>query len=41
LRRIILAVWEAVLDSFIESLFDLWWDRCQAVIDANGGPTRY
>ena len=41
LRRIILAAWEAVPDSFIESLLDSWWDRCQAVIDANGGPTKY
>ena len=41
LRQIILAAWEAVPDSFIESLLDSWWDRCQAVIDANGGPTKY
>jgi hypothetical protein len=41
LRQIIWAAWEAVPDSYIESLVDSWWDRCQAVIDANGGPTKY
>ena len=41
LRRIIWAAWEAVPDSYIESLVDSWWDRCRAVIQANGGPTKY
>ena len=41
LRRIILAAWEAVPDSYIQELYDSWWRRCQAVIDANGGPTKY
>ena len=40
-RGIIWEAWEAVPDSFIQSLYDSWWRRCQAVIDANGGPTKY
>jgi hypothetical protein len=32
---------EAVPDSYIQSLYDSWWRRRQAVIDANGGPTKY
>jgi hypothetical protein len=41
LREIIWEAWEAVPDSYIETLFGSWWRRCQAVIDAQGGPTRY
>jgi hypothetical protein len=41
LKQIILEAWNAVPDSYIESLYDSWWERRQAVIDANGGPTRY
>jgi hypothetical protein len=41
LRQIILEAWDAVPDSFIENLYNSWWERCQAVINANGGPTRY
>ena len=41
LREIISEAWEAIPDSYIEGLFESWYDRCQAVIDANGGPTRY
>jgi transposase len=41
LKQIILEAWNAVPDSYIERLYDSWWERCQAVIDANGGPTRY
>ena len=41
LKRIIWEAWEAVPDSYIQSLYDSWWRRCQAVIDANGGPTKY
>jgi len=41
LKQIILEAWNAVPDSYIESLFNSWRARCQAVIDANGGPTRY
>ena len=41
LRRIVLEAWNAVLESYIQTLYDSWWDRCQAVIAANGGPTKY
>jgi hypothetical protein len=41
LRTIIEAAWNAVPDSYIEHLLDSWYRRCQAVIDARGGPTRY
>lgn len=41
LKAIIWEAWNAVPDSFIETLFFSWWRRCQAVIDAKGGPTKY
>lgn len=41
LKRIVWEAWNAVPDSFIQTLYDSWWARCQAVIDANGGPTRF
>jgi hypothetical protein len=41
LRQIIWEAWNAVPDSFIETLYYSWWERCQAVIDAQGGPTKY
>lgn len=41
LREILWDAWEAVPESYIQSLYDSWWRRCQAVIDANGGPTKY
>jgi hypothetical protein len=41
LRRIIQAAWDAVPEDFIQGLFDSWWRRCQAVINAHGGPTKY
>jgi hypothetical protein len=41
LRRIVIQAWEAVLQSYIDALYDSWRARCQAVIDAQGGPTRY
>jgi transposase len=41
LRRIILEAWNAVPDEYIQTLYDSWWRRCQAVIDAKGGPTKY
>lgn len=41
LRRIIREAWDAVLNDFIDSLYESWWRRCQAVIDAKGGPTKY
>ena len=41
LRRIIQDAWDAVPDSYIETLFESWYRRCQAMIDAQGGPTKY
>jgi transposase len=41
LKAIIWEAWNAVPDSFIETLFSSWWRRCQAVIDTKGGPTKY
>ena len=41
LREIISEAWNAVPDSYIETLYESWWRRCQAVIDARGGPTEY
>lgn len=41
LRNIITEAWNAVPDSYINTLYESWWRRCQAVIDARGGPTRY
>jgi hypothetical protein len=41
LRKIIQDAWDAVPDEYIQGLYDSWWRRCQAVIDARGGPTKY
>jgi hypothetical protein len=41
LRQIIWDAWLAVPESFIQTLIDSWWNRCQAVINAKGGPTPY
>jgi hypothetical protein len=41
LRMIIWEAWNAVPDDYIQSLYNSWWKRCQAIIDANGGPTKY
>ena len=41
LRRIIQEAWDAVPDEFISDLYASWRDRCKAVIDAGGGPTKY
>lgn len=41
LRDIIWEAWNAVPDSYIETLFESWWDRYKAVVDALGGPTKY
>ncbi len=41
LRPIIQEAWDAVPDEFIEGLLESWWRRCQAVIDAQGGSTKY
>jgi hypothetical protein len=41
LRIIIWEAWNAVPDDYIQTLYNSWWKRCQAIIDANGGPTKY
>jgi len=41
LKQIIWEAWNAVPDSYIEVLYNSWKKRCQAVIDARGGPTKY
>ena len=41
LRRVVWEAWLAVPESYITTLLDSWWERCDAVIKANGGPTRY
>ncbi|KAH6714437.1 hypothetical protein BKA61DRAFT_550038 [Leptodontidium sp. MPI-SDFR-AT-0119] len=41
LRQIVLSAWNAVPDEFIQRLYNSWWRRCQAVINAQGGPTKY
>ena len=41
LRAIIEAAWNAVPDSYIEDLYNSWYRRYQAVIDAVGGLTKY
>ncbi|KAF4627794.1 hypothetical protein G7Y89_g10359 [Cudoniella acicularis] len=40
LRVIIIEAWNAVPEDYIVTLYDSWWNRCQAVIDAHGGPTK-
>ena len=40
-RSIILEAWEAVLEDYIQDLFDSFPRRSQAVIDARGGSTKY
>jgi hypothetical protein len=41
LRTIILQPWDTVPDDFILGLYNSWWQRCQAVIVARGGSTKY
>jgi hypothetical protein len=41
LQAMIWEAWLAVPDSFILELYRSWWDRCEAVIQAQGGPTKY
>ena len=41
LQTIIWDAWNAVPEDYIQSLYDSWWDRCKAVIEAKGGPTKY
>nr|CCA28305.1 hypothetical protein ALNC14_144490 [Albugo laibachii Nc14] len=41
LRELIQEAWDLIRDEDIAKLYDSWWDRCDAVIRANGGPTKY
>jgi hypothetical protein len=41
LRGIIQEAWDAVPQEYLDSLYSSWYRRCQAVIDAEGGPTKY
>ncbi|EED14496.1 transposable element Tc1 transposase, putative [Talaromyces stipitatus ATCC 10500] len=41
LRQAVRAAWDAVPDSFLAKLIDGMQARCQAVIDAEGGPIPY
>ena len=41
LREVIWEAWEAVPNSYIDTLYESWYDRCIAVIEAKGGPTKY
>jgi hypothetical protein len=41
LRGIIKEAWEAVPESYIITLLDNWWERCDAVIKAHKNPTKY
>lgn len=41
LREIINETWEIASDDFVSCLYDLWYDLCEAIIDARGGPTKY
>jgi hypothetical protein len=36
LKEIIKEAWLVVPESYIETLFESWWRRCQAVIDTRG-----
>lgn len=41
LRAITQSAWDDLPDDFIAQLYASEWDRRQAVIDAEGGATRY
>ena len=41
LREVVRAAWEAVPESFLSGLIESMQARCQAVIDAEGGHTKY
>jgi hypothetical protein len=41
LRVTIQAAWDAVPEDYIQSLYDSWWRRCEAVREARGGPIKY
>ena len=41
LRQIIWEAWLAVPEDYIVTLLESWWERCDAVIKANRGSTKY
>ena len=41
LREVVRAAWEAVPESFLSGLIESMQARCQAVIEAEGGHTKY
>jgi transposase len=41
LQAMIWKTWLAMPDSFILKLYRSWWDRCEAVIQAQGDFTKY
>ena len=41
LKQLIQEAWDSVRDEDIAALYDSWRDRCDAVIRANRGPTKY
>ena len=41
LKPLIQEAWDSVRDEDVAALYDSWRDRCEAVIRANGGPTKY
>ena len=41
LCAIIWEAWNTIPDDYIQSLYNSQWKRCQAIIDANGRPTKY
>lgn len=40
-KELIQEAWDLVRDEDITTLYGSWWDRCDAVIRANGGLTKY
>ena len=41
LRQVIYDAWNDITPDYLGSLIESMPRRCQAVIDANGGPTKY
>ena len=41
LRKIVQEAWDAITETFLRELVETMPARCQAVIDAQGGHTKY
>ncbi|KAI0996021.1 hypothetical protein K3495_g12160 [Podosphaera aphanis] len=41
LQQILQEAWDSVTDADVENLYESWWDRCDAVIQQQGGSTWY